>query len=190
MTSHAGLLAVCVLVAPSISCSAGVSRPHLELLSGGATTSAVRVDDAFSVPARQDRSALSPSPRASRSMVRRLPPRPAARKAPPVPAPTVRRPRRVLPAALPAVLRRVRSCESGPAGYATGGRAGDYDYTAENAHSTASGAWQVLRGTWGGFRGYRTAGAAPRAVQDEFALRLYAEQGTRPWNASRGCWGR
>lgn len=77
---------------------------------------------------------------------------------------------------LPLVLQRIRDCESGN------------DYTAENPRSTASGAFQILDGTWNRFGGYRHAGHAPRRVQDAKALALYADRGTRPWNASRWCW--
>ena len=52
---------------------------------------------------------------------------------------------------------RVRSCESGPDGYATDGRAHDYNYTEENSSSTASGAWQFVDGTWNDFMGYSHA---------------------------------
>lgn len=84
---------------------------------------------------------------------------------------------------------RIRSCESGPNGYATGGRALDYDYRNENPHSTASGAWQFLDSTWDHFGGYSRASYAPPAVQDEKARRTFASSGTSPWNASRDCWG-
>ena len=77
---------------------------------------------------------------------------------------------------LPPILLRIRHCESHD------------DYRAENPHSTASGAWQVVDGTWNHFRGYRHAADAPRWVQDAQALALYLDRGTAPWNASRGCW--
>ena len=76
----------------------------------------------------------------------------------------------------PAVLLRIRECESGG------------DYRAENPTSSASGAWQITRGTWNHHRGYPTAGSAPRWVQDEKALLLYADRGTQPWVSSRACW--
>jgi hypothetical protein len=62
------------------------------------------------------------------------------------------------------------------------------DYRAENPASSASGAFQITRGTWNRFRGYPTAGSAPRRVQDAKALALYADRGTQPWDASRRCW--
>ena len=62
------------------------------------------------------------------------------------------------------------------------------DYTAENGgtrgsrgggDSSASGAYQYLDGTWGGYRGYKYAGAAPASIQDERARadasRLYGQ---------------
>lgn len=91
---------------------------------------------------------------------------------------------------LPTILLRIRSCESGPNGYATHGYAFDADYTATNPNSTASGAFQFLNGTWRSTTGLPgRAKDYPPSVQDAAALRLYAEQGTRPWNASRACWG-
>lgn len=88
-------------------------------------------------------------------------------------------------------MRRIRSCESGPNGYATHGWAFDYDYTNRNPTSTASGAWQFLRGTWRSTTGLSgNASDYPRAVQDAAAMRLYRASGTSPWNASRPCWGR
>lgn len=77
---------------------------------------------------------------------------------------------------LPAVLLRIRWCESRD------------QYDAENPTSTASGAWQILDGTWNGWRGYARAVHAPRRVQDAKALVLYRDRGTKPWNASRRCW--
>lgn len=53
-------------------------------------------------------------------------------------------------------------CESG----------GNYD--AENAVSTASGAYQIIDGTWNGFGGYFHASDAPPAVQDAKAALLWA----------------
>lgn len=53
------------------------------------------------------------------------------------------------------------------------------DIRAENPHSTASGKWQFLRGTWARFGGYLTAGAAPEAVQDAKAIQV--------WAGGRGC---
>lgn len=79
---------------------------------------------------------------------------------------------------LPQILLRIRWCESRD------------NYRAQNPRSSASGAWQILDGTWNGFRGYTRAVHAPRWVQDAKALALFADRGTQPWNASRRCWGR
>lgn len=49
----------------------------------------------------------------------------------------------------------------------------------KNRHSSASGYWQVVNGTWNHFHGYRTAMSAPPNVQDDFAKGL--------WNHGKGC---
>lgn len=53
------------------------------------------------------------------------------------------------------------------------------DIRAENPRSTASGKWQFLDGTWGGFGGYSHASHAPEQVQDARARQL--------WAGGRGC---
>lgn len=83
---------------------------------------------------------------------------------------------------VPAVLRRIRGCESGD------GPNGRPDYTAQNRRSTASGAYQYLDSTWGGHLGYAKARYAPPRIQDWRAIRDYRRVGTTPWAASRGCW--
>lgn len=78
------------------------------------------------------------------------------------------------------VLSQIRECESGG------------DYRAQNAHSSASGAYQFVDGTWRSLdasKGYARAKHAPKSVQDKAARELLAEQGTSPWNASKHCWG-
>ena len=45
--------------------------------------------------------------------------------------------------------------------------------------STASGKWQLIRGTWGRHRGYLNAADAPEWVQDERARQV--------WAGGRGC---
>lgn len=52
------------------------------------------------------------------------------------------------------ILATIRQLESGG------------NYTARNPHSTASGAYQFINSTWGGYGGYSTAAAAPKHVQD------------------------
>lgn len=81
------------------------------------------------------------------------------------------------------VLERIAQCESGG------------DYTAENPRSSASGKYQFLASTWhdGGYAeryGVAHASEATPEQQEEAARELYAASGTRPWNASKHCWGR
>ncbi len=59
-------------------------------------------------------------------------------------------------------------------------------YTEVNPSSGAGGAYQALPSTWQNYKGYPRAELAPPAVQDEWAQKVYAEQGTAPWRAS-GC---
>lgn len=56
------------------------------------------------------------------------------------------------------------------------------DYTAHNPTSSASGAYQITDGTWGGYGGYASAADAPPAVQDERAAQIWAG------GAGRGNW--
>ncbi len=59
-------------------------------------------------------------------------------------------------------------------------------YTEVNPSSGAGGAYQALPSTWQNYRGYPRAELAPPAVQDEWAQKVYAQYGTKPWRAS-GC---
>jgi hypothetical protein len=65
-----------------------------------------------------------------------------------------------VPAELDAVLATIRTLESGG------------DYTAESSSSTASGAYQFVDTTWGGYGGYARAKDAPPPVQDAAAVDL------------------
>lgn len=106
----------------------------------------------------------------------------------PLPTPTHRASRVRHP--MPLILLRIRSCESGPNGYATHGHALDFDYYLTNPSSTASGAYQFLDGTWRSTTGLSgRAKNYPPAVQDAAALKLFAAEGTTPWLASKSCWG-
>lgn len=87
-----------------------------------------------------------------------------------------RDPRPPLPAG-GALLARIRWCES------------RNNYTAYNPRSGASGAYQYLKSTWAGYKGYSEARFAPPAIQDERAAFDLARLGPRPWYASRRCWG-
>jgi hypothetical protein len=75
-----------------------------------------------------------------------------------------------VPAELGAILATIRTLESGG------------DYTAASSSSTASGAYQFLDSTWGGYGGYARAKNAPPHVQDAAAIEL----ATRILNANNG----
>jgi murein DD-endopeptidase MepM/ murein hydrolase activator NlpD len=74
-----------------------------------------------------------------------------------------------IPSELGAVLAAIRAIESGG------------DYTAESATSSASGAYQFIDSSWGGYGGYGRASHAPPAVQDakaaEWASAILARNG-------------
>ncbi len=56
--------------------------------------------------------------------------------------------------------------------------------TARNPHSTASGKWQFVDGTWAGFGGYAHAYLAPESVQDARARQVWANgAGCAAWVA-------
>lgn len=75
-------------------------------------------------------------------------------------------------------LDAIARCESGGS------------YQAQNKSSTASGKYQYLDSSWGGYGGYSHAKDAPPSLQDQKAHQDYSRSGSRPWAASRGCWGR
>ena len=83
---------------------------------------------------------------------------------------------------VPAVLLEIRRCES------------TNNYQAANPSSSARGAYQFLRSSWAAYGhadryGVPEAHLATNAQQDEAALITWQRDGTRPWNASRSCWG-
>lgn len=80
----------------------------------------------------------------------------------------------------PAVAAQIRRCESGG------------NYRAQNAHSSASGAYQFIDGTWHGVTGLPGhARDYPAATQDRAFVKLWAGgRGAHNWDASRRCWGR
>ncbi len=92
---------------------------------------------------------------------------------------------RPAPVALPAKSKRSGTVGAA-ARYGSGACGGDLppcsvlacesggNLTAENPHSTASGKWQILDSTWGGYGGYSRAMYAPEEVQDERARQIYA----------------
>lgn len=83
---------------------------------------------------------------------------------------------------VPPVLIAIRKCES------------NHSYTAANPRSSARGAYQFLMSSWAAYGhaqryGVREAHHATPAQQDEAAVITWQRDGTRPWNASRSCWG-
>ena len=83
---------------------------------------------------------------------------------------------------VPPILLEIRWCES------------NHNYAAANPRSTARGAYQFLTGSWAAYGhaaryGVSYAHLATPAQQDEAALITWQVSGTRPWNASRHCWG-
>lgn len=83
---------------------------------------------------------------------------------------------------VPPVLLTIRRCES------------EHNYEAANPRSSARGAYQFLTSSWDAYGhsdryGVPQAHLATPAQQDEAALITWQADGTRPWNASRHCWG-
>lgn len=53
---------------------------------------------------------------------------------------------------------------------------GGENYSQEHrGYSSASGKWQIKRGSWNGYGGYRNAADAPEHVQDARARELWAD---------------
>lgn len=60
---------------------------------------------------------------------------------------------------------------------------------AQNPTSSASGKYQFIDSTWKAAGGStKRAKDASEAEQDRVAARVFAAQGSAPWNASRSCW--
>ncbi len=83
---------------------------------------------------------------------------------------------------VPPVLLKIRFCESTD------------NYTAANPASSARGGYQFLTGSWAAYGhaeryGVSQAHLASPAQQDEAALITWQADGTRPWLASKHCWG-
>lgn len=83
---------------------------------------------------------------------------------------------------VPPILLSIRWCESRD------------DYLAANRRSSARGAYQFIRSSWRSYGhaaryGVTQAHHATPAQQDEAAVLTWQRDGTRPWNASRHCWG-
>lgn len=112
----------------------------------------------------------------------------AAQRAEPDPAPTRRR------VDLGYAAKVVAACESGRRRGDGTAIVGTHDWRARNPTSTASGAFQFLRGTWRrvaphvGAGQYPTAAQAPPHLQTAAFKWLYARRGLRPWLASASCW--
>ena len=81
----------------------------------------------------------------------------------------------------PPIGLAIRGCESG------------HNYTVQNPHSSASGAFQYLDSTWSAY-GYASKYGVSRAMyatpaqQDAAFVDTYNRSGTSPWNASGHCW--
>lgn len=112
----------------------------------------------------------------------------AAQRAEPDPAPTRRR------VDLGYAAKVVAACESGRRRGDGTAIVGTHNWRARNPTSTASGAFQFLRGTWRRVAGHIGAGQYPTAAQAPPHLQraafewLYARRGLRPWLASASCW--
>jgi hypothetical protein len=87
------------------------------------------------------------------------------------------------PIKLPPLLKIIGSCES------AGSRHAKIRWRAQNPTTSASGGFQIMDGTWNGFRGYIHAKNAPPRIQKIKAKGLFKKHGTSPWLSSISCWG-
>jgi len=61
-----------------------------------------------------------------------------------------------------------------------------FNHRAKNPHSTATGVFQILIGTW---NGYGCTGERTNPIDNiACARKIYDAEGTRPWNASSYHW--
>lgn len=84
---------------------------------------------------------------------------------------------------LPRMLKRIGGCETRNSPTAR------INYKSQNPSSTASGGFQFLDTTWDRYMGYKEAWKAPHRVQNKKAIITYKKEGTKPWYASKPCWG-
>lgn len=56
-----------------------------------------------------------------------------------------------------------------------------------NSRSSASGIFQIVKGTWNSYSGYLEAIDAPEEIQWQKAVEIYSQRGVSPWNASLYC---
>lgn len=150
--------------APSVSTSTPCAHDSAEgPLAGECVTTSTTAAPTTTAPP----TTVAPEPRASRSRESvNTSPRPVNTTTPNYAASDV-----------DGILAAIKRCESGG------------NYSAQNRTSSASGAYQFLDSTWAGRGGFESAKDAPPEMQDQAARELYAASGTRPWNASKGCWG-
>lgn len=74
------------------------------------------------------------------------------------------------------VMQKIAKCES------------TYRADAKNKYSTASGVYQIIRGTWNSNSCQGDVFNAQSNIT--CGWNLYFSRGTNPWNSSRACWGK
>ena len=63
----------------------------------------------------------------------------------------------------------------------------DFNASAKNPHSSASGLFQIIKGTW---KAYECVGDPFNPTDNiECAKKIYEDSGTSPWNESKHVWG-